>query len=124
MTETVLVVEDDQSTRHVVCQLLRSTGYEVREATNGIEALEILTREAVDLVITDFVLPFVDGFRLVELMQLKWPNLPTIVITAYLSAHAGKTLLGNKAAEVFSKPIKLDELLKTVEAILEPTTPM
>jgi DNA-binding NtrC family response regulator len=70
-------------------------------------------------VITDFVMPHVDGLRLAELIQAKWPKLPVILITGYLSSEAGNIILEGKVAEVMTKPIQLDELLKNVQRVLQ-----
>lgn len=118
MAAKILLVEDEYLSRNNMCKYLKGEGYEMREVTNGAEALEVLVSERFDLVITDFVMPHVDGFRLVELMHAKWPDIPVILITGYLSARAGKTILGDRAAEVITKPIDLAELLKAVQRIL------
>jgi DNA-binding NtrC family response regulator len=68
-------------------------------------------------VITDFIMPNVDGFRLLDLIKDTWPQLPVILITGYLSAHAGEVIL-----KVITKPIRLDDLIMTVKRILERST--
>jgi two-component system response regulator GlrR len=115
----ILVVEDEYLSRDVLSKYLSGKGYEVRQATNGAEALEILAGETFDLVITDFVMPHVDGLRLVELIHARWAQLPVILMTGYLSARAGNTILEGAVAEVITKPIALSELLKTIKRILK-----
>jgi CheY-like chemotaxis protein len=117
--EKILVVEDEYLSRDVLSKYLSGKGYEVRQATNGAEALEILAGETFDLVITDFVMPHVDGLRLVELIHARWTQLPVILMTGYLSARAGNTILEGAVAEVITKPIALSELLKTIKRILK-----
>ncbi|MEX0802051.1 MAG: response regulator [Candidatus Binatia bacterium] len=119
MAEKILVVEDEYLSRTVMSKYLSGKGYEVRQAANGAEALEILTEETFNLVITDFVMPHVDGLRLVELIHAKWARLPVILMTGYLSARAGNTILEGMVAEVITKPIALPELLKNIKRILK-----
>jgi DNA-binding NtrC family response regulator len=114
----ILVVEDEFSSRDSLCKFLGRESYIIREASNGAEALEKIAGENFDLVVTDFVMPHIDGLRLVELVHAKWPQLPVILITGYLSANAGQIILEGMAAEIITKPIKLDELLKAVKRIL------
>jgi DNA-binding NtrC family response regulator len=69
-------------------------------------------------VVTDFVMPHIDGLRLIDLIHDKWPQLPVILITGYLSSNAGHIILEGRAAEIITKPINLDELLKAVKRVL------
>jgi PleD family two-component response regulator len=71
MPEKILIVEDEYLSRINMCKYLAGAGYELREAANGAEALELLTRETFNLVITDFVMPLMDGLRLIELIRAK-----------------------------------------------------
>jgi DNA-binding NtrC family response regulator len=118
VAQKILVVEDEFLSRDNLCKFLGDEGYIIREASNGAEALEKIAAESFDLVITDFVMPHIDGLRLVELVHDKWPQLPVILITGYLSANAGHIILEGRAAEIITKPIKLNELLKAVKRVL------
>jgi DNA-binding NtrC family response regulator len=118
VAQKILVVEDEFLSRDNLCKFLRGEGYIIREASNGAEALEKIAAESFDLVVTDFVMPHIDGLRLVELVHDKWPQLPVILVTGYLSANAGHIILEGRAAEIITKPINLDELLKTVKRVL------
>ncbi len=117
MAEKILVVEDENSIRNHITQFLNNAGYETREAANGAEALEMLSKEHFNLVITDLVMPHVDGIRLVESIHAKWPHIPALLLTAYLSARAGNTILRDRA-EVIDKPVKFAELVQTVKRVL------
>ena len=119
MADKILVVEDEFLSRNNMCSYLKSEGYGIQEAANGAEALEILAADTFELVITDFVMPHVDGLRLLELISDKWPELPAILITGYLSERAGRIIVEGKAAQVITKPIKLDELLEAVKRVLQ-----
>jgi CheY-like chemotaxis protein len=103
MAQKILVVEDEFLSRDSIVKFLSMAGYIVREASNGAEALEKLTAERFDIVVTDFVMPHIDGLRLIELVHSKWPELPVILVTGYLSANTGHIILEGRAAEVITK---------------------
>jgi DNA-binding NtrC family response regulator len=117
MAQKILVVEDETSIREILGRFLGEMGYEVRQAAHGAEALEILDRESFSLVIADLVMPHVNGIRLIESIQTKWPRTSTMLLTAYLSAGAGNMIMQGRT-EVVPKPLELSQLLATVRRIL------
>ena len=114
---TILVVEDDPLGRYLVCEVLRREGYQVEEARDGAEALDVVRTKRIDLVITDLVMPKLNGFKFVDQLRLIEPRMPIIFTTGYLSAITGKTLLQD-IAEVLTKPIEFDALRSTVQRLL------
>jgi two-component system, cell cycle response regulator CpdR len=119
MTTNVLVVEDDRLNRNLICKVLRNEGHKVVEASDGAEALELLYAQRFDLVITDFVMPRLNGLKLVDQLHPLQPRLPIIFITGYLSAISGKAVLDDNVAEVIPKPFELNVLRSTVQRLLE-----
>ena len=117
MPANVLVVEDDRLNRNLICKVLRDEGHQIVEASDGAEALELLYAQRFDLVITDFVMPRLNGLKFVEQLHSLQPRLPIILITGYLSAISGKAILDN-VAEIISKPFELDVLRSTVHRML------
>ena len=120
----ILLVEDDSLSRRAFAQILRAEGYQVAEAENGAEALEILTtgaevltNEAFDLVIADLVLPGLHGVNLVHQIRARWPKMPIIVISGYLSDGPGKVILEG-FAEFIQKPIDSAALIAAVRRLL------
>jgi CheY-like chemotaxis protein len=120
MATNVLVVEDDRLNRNLICKVLRNEGHQIVEASDGAEALELLYAQRFDLVITDFVMPRLNGLKLVDQLHPLQPRLPIIFITGYLSAISGKAILDN-VAEVIPKPFEPDVLRSTVQRLLEST---
>jgi len=120
MGATVLLVEDGRQDRELIGKVLRQDGYEVLEASDGAIALEILRTFGCDLVITDFVMPKLNGikFKFVEQLHTLQPRLPIILITSYLSAMSGATIL-NEVAEILAKPFDLNLLRSTVRRLLD-----
>ena len=121
MAANVLVVEDDRLNRDLICKVLRREGHRVVEASDGAEALELLYAQRFDLVITDFMMPRLNGLKLVEQLHPFQPQLPIIFITGYLSTISGKTILDN-VAEVIPKPFELNVLRSTVQRVLKSTS--
>ncbi len=101
--------------------MLRQEGHQVLEACDGAIALEMLRFLRCDLVITDFVMPKLNGIKFVEQLHTFQPRTPIILITGYLSAVSGKTIV-DKVAEVLAKPFELNVLRSTVRHLLA-TTP-
>ena len=95
MVANVLVVEDDRLNGNLICKVLRNEGHQVVEACDGAEALELLYAQRFHLVITDFVMPRLNGLKFVEQLHPFQPRLPIIFITGYLSAISGKAILDN-----------------------------
>jgi CheY-like chemotaxis protein len=80
---TVLVTEDEPLVRMVAAEALRDAGYDVREAGDGVQALEILESSNIDLLITDIQMPHMNGYQLAETAMARWPNLKILLVTGY-----------------------------------------
>jgi CheY-like chemotaxis protein len=117
MKATILVVEDDRSNRELISKFLCQEGYVVVEASDGAIALEILQTLTFDLVITDFVLPKLNGVKFVERLHALQPRTPIILITGYLSAISGYRLLED-VAEILTKPFALKDLRSALQRLL------
>jgi DNA-binding NtrC family response regulator len=80
-TKSVLVVEDDHDLRHMLSLRLLSAGYIVYGAENGIEALEEMVKHPVDVVLTDYRMPKMDGLELLSISCAWWPRTPVVVLS-------------------------------------------
>jgi CheY-like chemotaxis protein len=120
MAANILVVDDDRLNRKLISEVLRKQGHRVVEACDGALALEILQILRFDLVITDFVMPRLDGLKFVEHLHSLQPRMPIVFMTGYLSVISGKAILED-VAEVLGKPFELDVLRSTVHRLLEST---
>jgi CheY-like chemotaxis protein len=117
----ILVVDDMADERYLLETLLKGTGYEVRSAKNGVEAIVRLHNEAFDLIISDILMPEMDGFMLCQ--QIKdddnLRNIPFIFYTAsYLEPEHEKLAMALGASAFIIKPAEPAELMKKVEEIL------
>lgn len=110
--KVVLIVEDHRELRTYLKSLI-SSDYRVLLASNGSEALTILESDKVDLVITDLMMPYMDGFELIDHLKkdktLK--KLPILVVSARTGKEEKLALLSKGASEVINKPFDKDELL-------------
>ena len=114
----ILIVEDNNKLRKLIDVYLTHNGYKTYNATDGLEALEIINNNMIDLVICDIMMPNMDGFELVEELREIYTNLPILIVTAKESKE--DKILGFKLGsdDYMVKPIDLEELLMRVKALL------
>ncbi|MEM1292931.1 MAG: PhnD/SsuA/transferrin family substrate-binding protein [Cyanobacteria bacterium P01_H01_bin.162] len=117
----VLVVDDRWENRSVVTSLLEPVGFEVSEATNGFEALEQMKTQPPDLVITDLMMPEMDGYELLKTMQTSETFQAIAAIASSASVFdSNQQEAINVGADVFlPKPIQADELFETLQQLLQ-----
>lgn len=116
----VLIVEDEDIVRRMLTRVLGDAGYRTLEARHGEEALRMVTfaYPYLHLVITDVLMPELDGRALGQRLRERWPALPVLYISAYAVDdlfHRGAPVA---SAPFLQKPIKPDELLTTVQGLL------
>lgn len=120
MGQNILVVEDDRLNRELLSKVLRQEGYQVLEACDGDIALKILQVLPCDLVITDFLMPMLNGIEFVDQLRSLQPQMPVIFITGYLSAISDKKIV-DEVAEILAKPFELNVLRSSVRRLLDST---
>jgi two-component system cell cycle sensor histidine kinase/response regulator CckA len=120
---TILLVEDEEGLRSLNARGLRSRGYSVIEASNGIEALEALEEKngAVDLVVSDVVMPEMDGPTLLKTMRTRNPGLKIIFVSGYAEDAFEKSLPENQQFAFLPKPFTLSQLVAAVKETMAPT---
>jgi two-component system cell cycle sensor histidine kinase/response regulator CckA len=116
---TVLVVDDEDTVRRFTARVLTSDGYQVHEAADGLAALALLRSgtELVDCVVSDIVMPRLDGVRLLEEISREVPGLPVILMSAYGAAQLADRGIAAPCA-VLHKPFAPDRLLEEVRRCL------
>ncbi|MCX7816308.1 MAG: sigma-54 dependent transcriptional regulator [Syntrophales bacterium] len=110
----LLVVDDDRSMRLVLSTMLRKEGYEVTSAVDGMEALEVLRKKDIDVVITDLKMPRLDGMGLLERIRYEYPEIPVILITAYGTVATAVDAIKKGAFDYITKPFEQDDLKNIV----------
>lgn len=117
----LLVVEDDRSANKLICAVLRKDGHEVLSAADGQEALDILEHEHVDLIVSDVMMPRIDGMELVRrLREAKW-DAPVLMLTARLDSETLYSGFLSGVDDYLSKPADMKELVLRVRALLRRT---
>ena len=116
--KTVLIVEDEWAIADWLEVLLGENGYNVLTASNGREALDILDGKTPDLVLTDFMMPMLDGAGLIAAMQEKpaTRDIPVILMTSLLETAVRNRIAGYRA--YLRKPFREADLMKVVGEIL------
>jgi len=112
---TILVVDDEQMMLDLLQKILSREGYQVKTARDGAEALEILSQEPAHLVLTDIIMPNMDGFELLKEVKDKYPDTGVIVMTGYGDTYALKDALLAGADEYVTKPFRSHEISLVVE---------
>ena len=118
-TETVLVVDDELALAELTHEILKSHGYEVFIANHAQQALSILEKNNIDLVITDVIMPDIDGYELASLIHQRYPKMPIQIISGF----AGDNFINDDALElkkhILYKPYTSKTLLTHVRNLLE-----
>ena len=119
MKGTVLVVDDERNQREILGAILKSEGYIPLLASGGVEALRLLEREAVDLVITDLVMPGMTGEELIDAVLARNPGMPILLSSAYGTIQTAVDAIKKGAYYYFEKPVDRARLLIIVERAIE-----
>jgi DNA-binding NtrC family response regulator len=111
----ILVVDDDAMVRRNLSALLTQSGYDTDEAADGLEALEKLNQRTFDLVLSDIVMPRMDGLALFEHIGSNGPGTRSIAMTGYFQSDGASRFIAAGAHDFIGKPILLDELLSKIQ---------
>jgi len=117
--KTVLVVEDNVLNRELTNALLKTAGYHVILAKDGADALMMIGRERVDLMLLDIDLPFIDGHKVLEALHEKGIDVPTIFISGLPGEEPEVKAFDIGASDFIRKPVKNTVLLARVAKVLK-----
>ncbi|HEY1474468.1 MAG TPA: response regulator [Pseudolabrys sp.] len=116
---SILLVEDEEGLRALNARGLTSRGYTVHEASNGVEAIEVLDKQGhVDLVVSDVVMPEMDGPTLLKELRRRDPNVKVIFVSGYAEEAFQKNLPEQEQYEFLAKPFTLKQLVTKVKEIM------
>ena len=118
-SQTILIVDDEEIARTNMEHVLKKDGYSCHCANNGLDALDVLAKEDIDLVITDLKMDRMDGIELLQQINRVSPEIPVIMVTGFATVSSAVEALKKGAAHYLGKPVNLDELRKTVKDVLE-----
>lgn len=114
----IMVVEDDAQMRRLLCTVLTKNGYNALGAENGAAALDILDREIVDLIISDLMMPELDGYELTKQLREANYNMPILIITAREDFESKQKGFSLGTDDYMVKPIDVNEMVLRVGALL------
>lgn len=119
MATKILIVDDEEILRENIALILRQEGYEVDEASNGLEAYEMYINNKYDILISDIEMPKMKGIELLEKISKLDPQVISIFITAYGSLETAIAALRIGASDYILKPIDFDELILKVKRLID-----
>jgi DNA-binding response OmpR family regulator len=119
--QTILIVDDEEDIRAVLQARLETSGFQVRTASNGMDALDSIRSNPPDLVVLDIMLPDIDGFGVCALVKRdqRLSRIPIILLTARCQPRDRVTGAALGADAFLSKPFNADELLVEVRRVLD-----
>lgn len=115
----ILFVEDDTEMRELAAEFFLSAGYHVAQAVNGADALEQISVNDFDAVVTDLRMQEMDGLSLLREIHVRWPDLPVILITAFGSIETAVEAVKEGASNFIPKPFKMQALKAIVDKAVE-----
>ena len=118
----ILIVDDEEMDRILIAEVLRDAGHDPLFAPDGRQALQIWENSSVDLVVTDIVMPELDGLALLESLLGKDPNTPVIAISG-VTAKDLNAAARKGAFAVLTKPVDAEELLREISRALAGEAP-
>ncbi|HEX8822355.1 MAG TPA: sigma-54 dependent transcriptional regulator [Archangium sp.] len=116
---TVLVVDDDRANLDSVARIFQREGLETLTASNGTEALELLRRPEVSVMVTDLMMPGMDGQELLKVSRTLRPDVEVVLMTAYGTVETAVSAMKDGAYDFITKPLKRHSLVKSVQKALE-----
>ncbi len=108
--ERILIVDDEALVLDMVASYVTAIGFEVKTATNGVEALERLRKEPFSILITDIKMPEMDGFELMRAVRMEFPEIHMIAMTGHGASYTFTDVVECGATDYVSKPFSLDEV--------------
>ncbi len=110
----VLIVDDELNIRRVLAAMLKRDGYDVTTAADGEQALAVLQRTPIHVVVTDLVMPRLGGMELLARVRAEYPDIPVILITAHGTVDSAVAALKAGAFDYVTKPFEQEELRKVI----------
>ncbi len=107
----ILIVDDDQRMTHTLADILGISGHQTVEAKSAAQAIDLVSKDRFDCVLTDVRMPEIDGTALYQLLRQKQPGLPVILMTAYAADETINRGLEEGVVGVFEKPLNISHLL-------------
>lgn len=118
----ILIAEDDTAVREFVSRALVNAGHAVTAAADGVQALEALEKDTFDLLLSDIVMPELDGIALALKVSRDWPDMPILLMTGYAAERQRAHNLDALIHDVISKPFTLRQICEAADNVLRART--
>lgn len=115
----ILIIDDDQDICLILSRFLEKKGYQTATKHNGSDAIELLKKEQFDAILCDYKLPELNGFEVLQRINILNPEAAVIIITGYSDVKVAVKILKHGASDYVTKPLYPDEILLTIENALE-----
>ena len=119
--ENILIVDDEPSLRKMIFDVLEQQGYRVFSADNGKQALEVMSKENIDLILTDIVMPEMDGYELATIVQEKYPNIKIQLVSGFTDDRHTNSDNSDLHKNLLRKPYSLITVLERIRLLLNST---
>ncbi len=115
----IMLVDDDEDVRNTLARMLEGDGHEIVPAANGNEALDVLDKgEPLDLLLTDVIMPGLNGFNLARMARTRRPRIKVLYLTGYHQQTVALRDEGTKYGKLLVKPIRAADLRQEVNTAL------
>lgn len=114
----IMVVEDDVNSRRLMQAVIEQNGYEAIPAADGVEALELMDKKHVDLIVLDVMMPRMDGYALAKELRSAANNVPILMVTARQSANDKREGFLSGTDDYMVKPVDEEEMMLRISALL------
>src|SRR6516225_9174193 len=119
-SDRILVVDDEEAIREIVCSMLTAANYQCTQASSGMKALDVLNTGAeFELMLSDLMMADLDGIGLLERTKERFPDMPVVMVTAVHDISVALSAIRNGAYDYLLKPFEREQLLATVRRALE-----
>src|SRR5271169_4013367 len=118
--ERILVVDDEDLIRHIICSILNQAGFTCRPVNSGADALRVLqSDQGYSIVVSDVIMDGMDGLTLLSKIRLDYPDIPVVMVTAVHDISVALTAMRNGAYDYLLKPFEREQLLASVRRAVE-----
>jgi CheY-like chemotaxis protein len=113
----ILIAEDQMSSREALTKLARLRGYDVVAVTDGCELIAVANNEKFDVILTDLIMPDLNGVSAIEIMKLRGITTPVIALTGLSPDDVGQ--LQSSFTKVYHKPVNVDDVFQYIGELLD-----